>query len=143
MSALEALQAARDADVELHVDGNDLVLGAETHGILNHSLFEKLAKDGALGGPVVINAGRGKSQVETDIVSCLEDGTLAGVSLDVFENEPLAASSPLWGFENAIVTPHMAAVSEANALSNHVANQIRRYEAGEELEHVVEKKRGY
>ncbi len=35
--------------------------------------------------PVFINAGRGGSQVEADIVSCLEDGTLGGVSLDVFE----------------------------------------------------------
>ena len=137
-----------DRELDSFLGSTDILVSllpytAETHGILNRSLFEKLAKDGALAGPVVINAGRGKSQVEADIVSCLEDGTLTGVSLDVFENEPLAASSPLWGFENAIVTPHMAAVSEANALSNHVANQIRRYEAGEELEHVVEKTRGY
>lgn len=114
-----------------------------THGLLDRSLFEKLATDGPFGAPFVINAGRGGSQVEADLVSCLTDGTLAGVSLDVFENEPLDPSSPLWAFENAILTPHAAALSEPGALSNYVGNQIDRYEAGQELENLVDMTRGY
>jgi len=115
----------------------------ETHGVLSSALFAKL-KRGQFGvGPVLINAGRGKSQVEADIVKALHDGTLAGVSLDVFETEPLPADSPLWTFENAILTPHNAAVSDANALANYVTDQIKRYEKGEPLENVVDRKRGY
>jgi len=114
-----------------------------THGILNRQLFEKLARNGALNAPVVINAGRGGSQVETDIVTCLQDGTLGGVSLDVFETEPLAPSSPLWVFENAILTPHVAAISDPNALAQYVAGQILSYEDGKPLDNLVDKKRGY
>ena len=116
---------------------------AETHGILNRGLFEKLSRNGALGAPVVINAGRGGSQVESDIVDCLKDGTLGGVSLDVFETEPLPVDSPLWDMENAIVTPHIAAISDPDALSQHVADQIARYERGEPLQHLVDRNRGY
>ncbi len=116
---------------------------AETTGILNKTLFSKLRRDHVTVGPVFINAGRGKTQIEDDIVAALEDKTLAGVSLDVFETEPLSSDSPLWGFENAILTPHNAAVSDANALANYVAGQIKRYEAGQSLENVVDRNRGY
>ena len=51
---------------------------------------------GPLGGPVLINAGRGGLQVEADIVAALAAGVLKGVSLDVFEREPLPEDSPLW-----------------------------------------------
>lgn len=65
-----------------------LPLTAETTGVYNRALFKKLPPNTPLGGPVFINAGRGRSQVEADIIACLEDGTLGGVSLDVFETEP-------------------------------------------------------
>ena len=68
----------------------------KTHGIFQRSVFEKLAKHPVLPSPVFINGGRGGSQNETDIAECLGDGTLGGVSLDVFEKEPLAKESPLW-----------------------------------------------
>ena len=115
----------------------------ETNGILNSTLFSKMRHDHINTGPVLINAGRGKSQVETDIINALQDGTLAGVSLDVFETEPLCAQSPLWGFENAILTPHNAAVSDPAALANYVAGQIKRYEKGEPLQYLVDRCRGY
>lgn len=114
-----------------------------THGILNRDLISKLSTKGPFGAPVLINAGRGGSQVEADIIACLKDGSLHGVSLDVFETEPLPKDSPLWSFENAIITPHMAAVSDPAALAVHVATQVTRYEAGEGLQHLVDRNRGY
>ena len=66
-----------------------LPLTQDTRGILNRSVFARLARDGRLGGPVVINAGRGGLQVEADILACLDDGTLKAATLDVFETEPL------------------------------------------------------
>src|SRR5260221_6990794 len=53
-----------------------LPLTAETRGILCYDLFRRLARGGALGGPVLINAGRGGLHVEADILRALDDGTL-------------------------------------------------------------------
>ncbi len=115
----------------------------ETTGIFNAELFSKLPRETPIGGPVFINGGRGKSQVETDIVAALESGVLGGVSLDVFEKEPLPADSPLWKFTNAILTPHVASVSDTYALANHVAGQIKRFESGLDLQHLVDRSLGY
>ncbi|MBD2745276.1 glyoxylate/hydroxypyruvate reductase A [Microvirga sp. BT688] len=118
-------------------------LTPDTQGMLNRSLFEKLARDGKLGGPTLINAGRGKLQVETDILACLDDGTLRAATLDVFETEPLPEDSPLWTHPHVTVTPHNSATSEPEATARYIAQQIRRYEAGEPFEAVVDKSRGY
>ena len=120
-----------------------LPLTPETTGIYNAALFSRLRRDGALGKPVFINAGRGKSQVQADIASATRTGVLGGASLDVFDVEPLAASDPLWDLENVIITPHDSAVSEENALMRYVAEQIARFERGEPLQHVVDRSRGY
>ncbi|OWO97095.1 glyoxylate/hydroxypyruvate reductase A [Rhizobium esperanzae] len=120
-----------------------LPLTPETTGFYDSGLFKKLRRDGALGQPVFINAGRGKSQIEADIVSAVGEGTLGGASLDVFEVEPLAADSPLWELENVFITPHDAAVSEENALFRHVETQIARFERGEPLQFVIDRAAGY
>jgi glyoxylate/hydroxypyruvate reductase len=120
-----------------------LPLTDETRGILNRDLFARLARDGRLGGPVVINAGRGGLQVETDILACLADGTLKGASLDVFETEPLPASSGLWAHPAVIVTPHNAAMSDPDAVGARIAEQVRRAEGGLALTDVVDRTKGY
>ena len=120
-----------------------LPLTPQTRGILNRDLFAKLSHTGRLGGPVLINAGRGGLQVEADILACLDDGTLKSATLDVFETEPLPQDSPLWAHPRVTVTPHNAAVSEPDATARYIADQIRRLEAGEALENVVDMRRGY
>lgn len=120
-----------------------LPLTQGTTEIFNRVLFSKLAKHPVLPSPIFINGGRGKSQVEVDIASCLEDGTLGGVSLDVFEVEPLPSDSPLWDLENAHIFPHVAANSDVIALGKYVDGQIKRHETGEGLENLVDLKLGY
>lgn len=120
-----------------------LPLTADTRGVLNYQLFQYLARDGALGGPALINAGRGDSQVEADILRALDDGTLTGASLDVFEREPLPAESPLWTHPKLFITPHNAAQSDPKALTKYVLAQIDRFEQGLPLENVVDRKRWY
>ncbi|ANL44974.1 bifunctional glyoxylate/hydroxypyruvate reductase A 1 [Rhizobium phaseoli] len=120
-----------------------LPLTPDTTGFYDSGLFKKLRRDGALGRPVFINAGRGRSQVEADIVSAIRDGILGGASLDVFEVEPLASDNALWALENIFITPHDAAVSEENALFRHVETQIARFERGEPLQFVVDRAAGY
>jgi glyoxylate/hydroxypyruvate reductase A len=118
-------------------------LTPDTRGVLDRSLFARLARDGRLGGPVVINAARGGVQVEADILACLDDGTLKAATLDVFETEPLPAESPFWAHPAVTVTPHNAAMSEPDAIGRLVAEQIRAFERGEPLGNVVDRQLGY
>lgn len=115
----------------------------QTHGILNRSLCENLSRNGPFGAPVVINAGRGKSQNGAELLSCLQDGVLHGASLDVFETEPLEKDSPFWELTNVYVTPHVAATTSPQSLAQYVAEQLQRYENGEDLQNIVDPIRGY
>ncbi|WEK51374.1 MAG: glyoxylate/hydroxypyruvate reductase A [Candidatus Kaistia colombiensis] len=118
-------------------------LTPDTRGILNASVFDRLARDGALGGSVLINAGRGGLQVDADILAALDDSRLVGASLDVFEPEPLAADSPFWSHPRVVVTPHVAASSEASVLAVGIHRQILDFEAGKPLGNLVDVTRGY
>jgi glyoxylate/hydroxypyruvate reductase A len=115
----------------------------ETEGILNRALFRKLKRDGAAGGAFLINAGRGKLQIDDDILAALEDGTLAGASLDVFPQEPLLQGSPLWSHPRVIVTPHNAGDIAPEVMAADVARQIVRFERGLPLDNLVHRRRGY
>jgi glyoxylate/hydroxypyruvate reductase A len=135
-AGLDALLARTDILVCL------LPLTPDTRGLLNGSLFAKLARDGRL-GPFLINAGRGGLQVEADIVAALDAGVLKGASLDVFETEPLPASSPLWTYPNVYVSPHNSAISSPEAIARYIVEQILAFEGGEPLRNVVDRVRGY
>lgn len=118
-------------------------LTSATRGILDRRLFHKLARNGVLGGPVLINAGRGGLQIENDILECLDDGTLSAATLDVFEAEPLPPSSRLWTHPRLTLTPHNAADSDPDAISDDVAAQIQAFERGRSLKNVVDRAREY
>lgn len=120
-----------------------LPLTAETRHILNRDLFGRLSRSGPLGAPVLINAGRGGLQNEADILASLDDGTLGGASLDVFEAEPLPPESRFWSHPKVVLTPHNAADTDPDEISKYVARQIARFEAGGALENVVDRRRGY
>ena len=137
LGLLDAFLARTDILVSL------LPLTPETRRILSMPLFRKLARDGALGAPVLINAGRGGSQVEADIIAALDEGILGGASLDVFEVEPLPPTSRLWSHPNVVVTPHAAASSSPQALVPPMLKQIAAYEAGAPLENVIDRNAAY
>ncbi|GGD05487.1 2-hydroxyacid dehydrogenase [Aureimonas glaciei] len=120
-----------------------LPITPETHGILDTGLFSRLKHRTPIGGPVLINAGRGGLQVESAILKALDDETLMEASLDVFETEPLPASSRLWKHPRVFVTPHAAATSNAQALVPQILAQIDAFERGEELQHLVDRQAGY
>jgi glyoxylate/hydroxypyruvate reductase len=114
-----------------------------TAGILNVDLFRMLKRDGAATGAYLINAGRGALQIDADVVAALDEGTLAGATLDVFSIEPLPPTSPLWTHPRATITPHNAAASDPRALVANILRQIERLESGFPLEHVVDRRAGY
>jgi glyoxylate/hydroxypyruvate reductase A len=115
-----------------------LPLTPETRGILNKDLFRRLPR-----GAYLINAGRGGHQVEPDILVALDEGQLAGATLDVFGVEPLPPVSPFWTHPKVTVTPHNASVTNPRSAVRHVVESIRRVRASEPLRHVVDPKVGY
>lgn len=117
-----------------------------TRGIVNRDLIGKLSQSGRhdrLPGPVLINAGRGGLQIETDILAALDSGELYAASLDVFEQEPLPETSPLWAHSRVVITPHNAAESADESIVQYFLRQIARVEQGEEPENVVDRAMGY
>ncbi len=134
---LDRLLARTDILVSL------LPLTPETRGLLDRRLISKLARDGKLRGPFLINGGRGGSQIEADILAALVCGELKGASLDVFETEPLPSASPLWDAPNLYISPHNAAISEPQAVARYIARTILAFERGEPLVNLVDRQRGY
>ncbi|HLH88803.1 MAG TPA: glyoxylate/hydroxypyruvate reductase A [Xanthobacteraceae bacterium] len=115
----------------------------DTDGILNLALLRKLKRDGALGGAFLINAGRGRLQVDADIIRALDEGALAAATLDVFPTEPLPTTSPLWTHPNVTITPHNSAASVPEEVVDYVVKQIERLEAGYAPENVIDRASGY
>ncbi|WP_115863123.1 D-2-hydroxyacid dehydrogenase [Halorussus litoreus] len=76
----------------------------ETEGLVGRAEFEAMREDARL-----VNVARGPVVVEDELIAALREGEIAGAGLDVFEEEPLPADSPLWDFEEVLVTPHRAA----------------------------------
>ena len=120
-----------------------LPLTPATRGIVTYRLLRELRRRNGLGGAVLINAGRGKLQLDADIHRALEDGTLKEASLDVFETEPLPESSPLWKHPKVFITPHAAATSDPNHLVKPMLEQMAAFERGEPLQNVVDMEAGY
>jgi len=91
-----------------HADHVVLVLpgGAETSGIFTQRHFNAMKP-----GACLYNLGRGNCYREEDLAAALDNGHLAGAGLDVFAEEPLPPSSPLWERRNILITPHSSAIS--------------------------------
>jgi glyoxylate/hydroxypyruvate reductase len=115
----------------------------ETEGLIDLALLRRLKRDGPTGGAYLINAGRGRLQVDADILVALEEGSLAGATLDVFPQEPLPAASPLWLHPRVTVTPHNAAASDPRPLVTNVLAQIERFERGAPMDNVIDRALGY
>jgi len=103
-ASLDGLIAEADA-VSLHVP-----LTPQTRHLLDAARIARMKK-----GAVLINTARGGIADEAAVAAALQSGALGGAAFDVFESEPLPASSHWSGCPNLILTPHIAGVTaEAN-----------------------------
>lgn len=84
-----------------------IALTPETRSIVSEEIFGRL-HDGA----IFVNVARGALSDEAALTKWLQNGGRA--VLDVFEEEPLPESSPLWDMENVVLTPHNSFVGEGN-----------------------------
>ena len=92
--------------VSLHIPST-----SSTKGMFNHDMFRKMKK-----GSFFINCARGDLYEEEDLIRVLEEGHLAGASLDVYAEEPLKESS-LFEMEQVILSQHNAGISEESKIN--------------------------
>lgn len=128
-----------------HVGQVDYLVNAapltdRTHGLIDRAVLEALPSTAHL-----VNIGRGATVVEEDLLAALADGRLDGATLDVFATEPLPQDSPFWDAPGVVVSPHMSGdvVGWRDTLAEQFVANARRWLAGEPLENVVDKERGY
>jgi len=83
-------------------------LTPQTTGIIGTAALARMRRSA-----VLVNVARGPVVDEPALIEALQNGTIAAAGLDVTVEEPLPASSPLWGFENVLITPHTAGETRA------------------------------
>ena len=95
---------------------------------------------------IVVNVARGALIDESALIDRLTRGSLRGAVLDVFREEPLPPTSPLWALRQVLLTPHVAAVSPRRfwerELELFLDNWVR-YRRGDPLRNLVDKDAGY
>jgi glyoxylate/hydroxypyruvate reductase len=91
----------------------------------------------------LVNVGRGALVDEPALVRALQGRTIAGAVLDVFSTEPLPPDHPLWGLDNAAITPHISGPNLPEEIVPIFDDNLARYLAGRPLRHVVDRRRGY
>jgi phosphoglycerate dehydrogenase-like enzyme len=112
----------------------------ETEGFMNRARFQRMKK-----GAFFINIGRGMTTRLDDLVAALEAGEIAGAALDVFEQEPLPADHRLWTMPGVLITPHTAGYGPYLDERRYqiLADNCRRFLAGQELANLVDKSRWF
>jgi len=115
-------------------------LTEETRNLINEEALDAMKETA-----VLINVARGGVVDEAALVSALAAEKIAGAALDVFEQEPLPKSSPLWNLDNVIISPHVsgnASDYHEKAANLFVAN-LRRYLENQPLLNQLDRQRGY
>lgn len=115
-------------------------LTEETRGLVDRRRIDALPA-----GAIVVNVARGQVVDEQALTDALVSGHLAGAALDVFEVEPLPATSPLWDLENVLVSPHSASTlpDENAAVVDLFLDNLLRFLADEPLRNRYDPTRGY
>jgi phosphoglycerate dehydrogenase-like enzyme len=117
-------------------------LTEETHHMIGDTAFNAMRPSA-----IVINVGRGPVIDESALIRALESKKVAAAALDVFEVEPLPATSPLWDMENVLISPHCTDRTDDPdwldlAMQPFIEN-FKHFVKGEPLTNVVDKRAGY
>ncbi|TAM77939.1 D-2-hydroxyacid dehydrogenase [bacterium] len=134
---LESLhELLRESDVVLDA----LPLTAQTRKFFGREAFAAMRPNA-----IFVNIGRGATCDEAALADALRGRRIEAALLDVFAEEPLPSSSPLWGLPGVIISPHVAgwAPSYNERAAEIFAENLRRYAAGEALLNRIDPARGY
>ena len=118
-----------------------LPLTPGTENILRRENLSQL-----LPGAYVINVARGGHLVDDDLIALIDNGALAGATLDVFRQEPLPAAHPFWKHPKITVTPHTSARTLREESIAQIAGKIQALHQGlpiASMAGVVDMKKGY
>lgn len=110
----------------------------ETHHLVGRDVLAAMKE-----ASVLVNVGRGPVVDERALIEALQKGRPGAAILDVFEEEPLPASSPLWSMDNVVVTSHLSGPTHALDAADMFAKNLAHLKAGEPMEGEVPWGRGY
>jgi phosphoglycerate dehydrogenase-like enzyme len=112
----------------------------ETRGLVDANVFEAMKPSAHL-----ISVGRGPLIDEDALLHALQSGQIAAASLDVFVEEPLPSTNPLWDAPGVTVSAHMSGDVEGwrDGLAEQFTGNVRRWLAHDDLVNVVDKNLGY
>ena len=113
---------------------------AATEHLIGEEVFEAM-KDSA----VLVNVSRGAIVDEKAMITALSSGQIGGAALDVFEEEPLPTTSPLWNLDNVIITPHLSGFTRDyhDKAALVFKENLRRYLENRPLLNQLDRAKGY
>ena len=102
--------------IDALVEQSDIIvlccpLTEETRGLIGRERIARMKPNALL-----INVSRGPVVDDEALIEALRKGRIAGAALDVFSTQPLPSNHPYFGFDNVIVTPHMAGITEESMM---------------------------
>jgi phosphoglycerate dehydrogenase-like enzyme len=117
-----------------------LPLTPETRGLIDAEAIAAMKP-----GAHLVNVARGGIVDEAAVAKALREGNLGAAAFDVFAEEPLPQSSPLWDTPNLLVTPHLAGISSdyMARLGEIFFENVRRLERGQPLLNPIDRRQGY
>ena len=117
---------------------NLLPLTPGTRDIMDRGTLSRL-----MPGAYVINVARGAHLVDEDLLALIDEGHVAGATLDVFRTEPLPAGHPFWNNPRITLTPHTSARTLRDESIAQIAGKIAAMQRGEPVAGIVDAARGY
>jgi D-3-phosphoglycerate dehydrogenase / 2-oxoglutarate reductase len=102
--------------IDALVEQSDIIvlccpLTPETHGLISRERIARMKPNALL-----INVSRGPVVDDDALIEALRKGRIGGAALDVFSTQPLPQGHPYFSFDNVIITPHMAGITEESMM---------------------------
>jgi phosphoglycerate dehydrogenase-like enzyme len=115
-------------------------LTEKTHHLVDETILQQMKSSS-----VLINIARGNVVDEAALISALAAEQIGGAALDVFAEEPLPSTSPLWNLDNVIISPHVSGNNTRyhEKAATLFAENLRRYVNNHPLLNRIDRDHGY
>jgi len=136
-----------DEDLDKLIPRADIVALSMPNTDITKGMFDRRRIGLMKKDAILINVGRGNAVDTVALAEALNGKNIAGASIDVSDPEPLVPDHPLWGCENALITPHISGLSKMKKTYERIVDifveNLRRYSNGQPLMNVVDLQSGY